>query len=228
LPLLLAFLALGAARYQLALPDISDPSLIARFNDQETVYQLEGILVEPPDVRDTYTNLVIEAESIQPAGQGAPQPAHGRLLARVPNLGDEHYGDRLRLQGTLVTPPETEGFSYRDYLYRQQVFSLMEWPRLEILQHGQGNPWLVALYTFRDRLVLLVYRLYPDPEASLLAGILLGVETGIPGAVSRAFRDTGTAHIIAISGENVIIFNPSLTNNLVFENLWPDKSTDYR
>jgi competence protein ComEC len=61
------------------------------------------------------------------------------------------------------------------------------------------------LYAFRDRAFSLVYRLYPDPEASLLAGILLGIETGIPRSVTRAFQDTGTAHIIAISGFNITI-----------------------
>ena len=39
----------------------------------------------------------------------------------------------------------------------------------------------------------------------MLAGILLGVETGIPEAVQQAFRDTGTSHIIAISGFNIAI-----------------------
>jgi len=54
----------------------------------------------------------------------------------------------------------------------------------------------------RQRAVDLVYQYWPDPEASLLAGILLGVETGILADVAAAFRDTGTAHIIAISGQN--------------------------
>jgi predicted membrane metal-binding protein len=40
---------------------------------------------------------------------------------------------------------------------------------------------------------------------SLLAGILLGDEGGIPQDVKQAFQDTGTAHVIAISGFNVAI-----------------------
>ena len=39
----------------------------------------------------------------------------------------------------------------------------------------------------------------------MLAGILLGVEAGIPPEVQAAFRDTGTSHIIAISGFNIAI-----------------------
>jgi hypothetical protein len=49
-----------------------------------------------------------------------------------------------------------------------------------------------------------VYTLWPDPEASLLAGILLGVESGIPADVKEAFAATGTSHIIAFSGFNIV------------------------
>jgi competence protein ComEC len=45
----------------------------------------------------------------------------------------------------------------------------------------------------------------PDPEASLLSGILLGIESGIQPDVRKAFNDTGTSHIIAISGFNITI-----------------------
>jgi competence protein ComEC len=205
IPLLLLGATLGAARYQLALPNLSDPSLLANFNDQEAVFQVEGVLAEPPDVRDTYTNLRIETERIRLAGEPSFQSVHGLLLAHVAFSGDWRYGDRLRLQGQLITPPEFEGFSYRDFLYRQDIYTLMDWARVERIQRGQGSPWLAAVYVLKERALSTLYRLYPDPEAALLAGILLGVENGIPRQVSQAFRDTGTAHIIAISGFNITI-----------------------
>jgi competence protein ComEC len=40
----------------------------------------------------------------------------------------------------------------------------------------------------------------PEPQASLLTGILLGDDAGIPKSVQEAFRTTGTSHVIAISG----------------------------
>jgi competence protein ComEC len=62
-----------------------------------------------------------------------------------------------------------------------------------------------GIFGLKSRAVAVLYQLWPDPEASLLAGILLGVETGIPDHVQQAFRDTGTSHIIAISGFNITI-----------------------
>ncbi|MBI2331720.1 MAG: ComEC/Rec2 family competence protein, partial [Chloroflexi bacterium] len=55
------------------------------------------------------------------------------------------------------------------------------------------------------RLIENTYHLFQDPEASLLAGILFGVDTGLPKRLQDAFKNTGTAHIIAISGFNIAI-----------------------
>ncbi len=57
-----------------------------------------------------------------------------------------------------------------------------------------------TLYYLRERTHAMVYRHWKDPEDSLISGILLGIERGIPVPVQKAFRDTGTSHIIAISG----------------------------
>jgi predicted membrane metal-binding protein len=40
----------------------------------------------------------------------------------------------------------------------------------------------------------------PEPQASLLTGILLGDDSGIPKSVQDTFRTTGTSPILAISG----------------------------
>jgi competence protein ComEC len=74
-----------------------------------------------------------------------------------------------------------------------------------LLSTKQGNPAWALLYSLKDYALNTIYRIFPDPEASLLAGILLGVETGIPEAVQEAFQATGTSHIIAISGFNIAI-----------------------
>jgi competence protein ComEC len=58
---------------------------------------------------------------------------------------------------------------------------------------------------FHNSILKRIYKLFPEPEASLLAGILLGADKSIPGEVQQAFKNTGTSHIIAISGFNIAI-----------------------
>jgi len=207
--LLFAVLALGAARYQSAQPEVN-PGFIGWYNDGELPLVVEGTVATQPDERDAYTNLRLEADQLHPVGEWTFTPVEGTLLARVPPGGGWRYGDRVRLQGWLLTPFEKEEFSYREYLARQGVYSYLSCANkpegcARLLRHGQGNPILAAIYDLRARALEVVYQLFPDPEASLLAGILLGIEGGIPESVQQAFNQTGTAHIIAISGFNFAI-----------------------
>ena len=78
-------------------------------------------------------------------------------------------------------------------------------PKLRTFPVDGGNPIRRAIYAFKDKALENIYLIFPDPEASLLAGILLGVDTGLPKDLQQAFKDTGTAHIIAISGFNIAI-----------------------
>jgi len=204
IPFLIA-IPLGALRYQAALPDLTEPSFIAQYNDSGKTLVVTGVVTAFPDRRDHYINLRVETERIHPADDFRAAPVHGLLLARIPPQEDVHYGDRVVLRGQVLTPPEGETFSYRDYLSRQGVYSYMPRPGFGVLERGQGNPLLQAIYAIKEHALATVYRLWPDPEASLFAGILLGVESGIPAPVQDAFKATGTTHIIAISGFNITI-----------------------
>ena len=138
----------------------------------------------------------------------------GKVLVQALPGGSWQYGDRVRLRGYLRTPFESENFSYRDYLAQQGTYSIIKPQQIERLAAGQGNLLLAGLYSLRTRAVATAYRLWPDPEASLLAGVLLGVDKGIPQPVLQAFQDTGTAHIIAISGFNMAILSGLLAATL--------------
>ncbi|MFZ5887025.1 MAG: ComEC/Rec2 family competence protein, partial [Chloroflexota bacterium] len=200
--ILLIAASLGAARYQFSVPRF-DAFHIAFYNDRNYDLLITGYLIEPPDYRDTYTNLRIQVTKVD-TGDGDLEAA-GLLLVRVPANQIFEYGQMVRLRGKVKTPPENEDFSYREYLARQGIHSYMPTAAVTVLPKQAGNPLLRALYAFKERSLTNIYRLFPDPEASLLAGILLGVDTGLTKELQQAFKNTGTAHIIAISGFNISI-----------------------
>jgi len=195
-------LCLGGVRYQMSVPRFN-AFHIAFYNDREYDLLITGTLIEAPDYRDKYTNLRVQVKAVD-TGDG-DLPVSGLLLVRASNNQVFHYGEILRLRGKLKTPPENEEFSYRDYLAGKNIHSYMSTAEVTILPGSGGNPISVALYEFKDKALENIYRLFPDPESSLLAGILLGVDTGLTGELQQAFKNTGTAHIIAISGFNISI-----------------------
>jgi competence protein ComEC len=200
--ILLFALFLGAARYQFSVPHF-DAYHIAFYNDRDYDLLITGILIEPPDYRDNYTNLRLNVSKVDTGDNELS--VHGLILVRVSNNQTYEYGDILRLRGKLKTPPENEDFSYRDYLAAKNIHSYMTSAEVTILPGKGGNPIVAALYAFKQRSLDNIYRMFPDPESSLLAGILLGVDTGLTDKLQQAFKNTGTAHIIAISGFNMSI-----------------------
>jgi competence protein ComEC len=162
---------------------------------------VEGIVVGEPDTRDAYTNLRVEADRLIIADQPT-RTVKGLVLVQAPPFTDYRYGDRVRAEGKLQTPTSTSDFDYREYLARQDVYSLMSRPRVSVLVRGQGFAPLAWLYSFKARAKNVIAQTLrvPEPQASLLTGILLGDDSGIPKSVQDAFRTTGTSHIIAISG----------------------------
>lgn len=199
----IGILFIGAARYEAAQPEIG-PDDLAFYNDLGNWVEIRGLLEKPPVPKDGYIELLVGVADLI-LSDGSSQQVNGLLLARTEYGADFHYGDRILLSGELTTPAEYEDFSYREYLARQGVYSLMPFAVAEKLESGHGNLIWTSLYALRERGVEILYRLYPAREAALLAGILLGDESGISEKVKNAFNETGTRHIIAIPGFNISI-----------------------
>lgn len=194
---------LGAARYQAVVP-VFNAFDLAWYNDRDYDTLITAWVTEPPDRRDNYANLRVRATGID-TGDGTDLEVDGLLLARVDPNEEYQYGEIVRLRGQLETPAENEEFSYRDYLAREGVYSIMSSADVTVLPGKEGNFFTASLYALKGYALETIYHIFPDPEASLLAGILLGVDNGLPRDLQQAFKDTGTAHIIAISGFNIAI-----------------------
>jgi len=193
------FLLLGSIRYTLSLPDLSDPDHIAAYRDQGEVI-LWGRVVSEPDVRDTYTNLRLAVDRVRI--EEKEHPVGGMVLVRAPRYPSYAYGDELEAEGRLETPPVFDDFSCRDYLARRGIHGMVGWPKITLLSRGGGSRVVRMLLAVKARIQATIARILPEPEASLLTGILLGVESGIPERVKDAFSTSGTMHVIAISGFN--------------------------
>lgn len=196
----LCLFALGAARLDLAQRPLAADHIARRIGDGRLV--ISGLVDSLPDPRATYVNLRVSVDS---ARQGATaEPASGRVLVQAPLSGRYRYGDRVQITGALTLPPAYDDFSYRDYLARRGIHALLRAESVEVVGRG-GRPWLRAIYALRERSAAIIEEVLPSPQAPVLAGILLGDESGIPKDVREAFNRTGASHVIAISGANIAV-----------------------
>jgi competence protein ComEC len=148
----------------------------------------------------------------------------GNALLRPGVDSEWQLGDVLRFNAAPKTPFESEDFSYRDYLERSGIYSVIYFPvNITRVDTGQAHWFDLMLERLRLKASNTVFAIYPQPESGLMAGILLGNDNDLPDPVSRAYRDTGTAHIIAISGFNMVMLTKLIT--LLFSKVFNRKKT---
>ncbi|MDX1520507.1 MAG: ComEC family competence protein, partial [Anaerolineae bacterium] len=190
----------GVSRFLIAQPHI-DERHIAFFNDAPQPITLTGTVADFPDVRPYHVNLRLEAETIRIGDE--VQPVEGLVLVRAARYPEFSYGDRLEVQGRPETPPIFEDFSYRDYLARFDIYTIIRRPQVALVESNQGNPFWAMMFDFKKQAAATLNQLLAEPFASLLNGILLGIRSGIPDDLYEQFNSTGTSHVIVISGSNI-------------------------
>ncbi len=177
-------------------------SPLAAYNDSGGL-TITGRVIAEPDIRDEITLLRVRAKTVEQAGQ--VNPTRGDVLVRAPSTTPAGYGDTVRATGQLTTPGVYDTFSYADYLAQRGVFSVLRDTAVEVVQPGRGNPVYAWLLQQKARAADSINRAMPEPMAGLMVGILLGNERGLSPELQADFAATGAAHIVAISGFNMVI-----------------------
>ena len=137
-----------------------------------------------------------------------------KLLIRFQDLQPLRYGKHLTLTGILRQPQSERnpgGFDYRAYLARQKVSCIITHQGL--LQIGEQSGilplrWIEAIRLKTERIIDNAYSgLDISPSnvihAQLLKGILLGKRSDLPTETLAIFRNSGTFHVLAVSGLHV-------------------------
>jgi competence protein ComEC len=75
---------------------------------------------------------------------------------------------------------------------------------------------LSVLYSFKHHFDISIERLLPQPDASMLEGILLGERRGLPAAVTQALVIAGLIHIVILSGYSMSVVSEGVVRSLRF------------
>lgn len=72
------------------------------------------------------------------------------------------------------------------------------------------------LNTIRELITSAVQQSLPEPQASLLLGMLVGVKSQFPPNFYEALRVTGTIHVVVVSGYNITVLANIIARSLPF------------
>jgi competence protein ComEC len=129
------------------------------------------------------------------------QTASGRLLVEAPEPVPElPVGREVRARGTLREPPPWQA----EYLRQYGIGEVLEAERIELTSRRRGGVAALA-DTVRDRAEAALERGMPEPEAALARGFVLGQDDRIDPETIDDFKRSGLAHLLAVSGQNVLL-----------------------
>lgn len=127
----------------------------------------------------------------------------GRTLVEAPRIpADTSTGDRLGVSGSLRSPPDW----MNGYLEVQGVTRVVEADTVRPLPGARAGftGWMDAI---RDRAEAALGFGIGQPEAALARGFVLGQDQAIGEDVADQFRASGLAHLLAVSGQNILLLS---------------------
>lgn len=192
--------ALGLVRTEIFTEAEAHRSL-AQYAGKDQV--VEGRVVNDPERRETSLHAYLAVNAV---GSDVVQ---GKLLILLPREAEVLFGDTVRVQGDIVLPEAFETdtgrlFDYPGYLRARGVSAVMYFAVLEDRVPG-GFSLRRTLFDIKHTFEHSLRRLLPEPDVSLMEGILLGERRGVPEDLNRALIVAGLIHIVVLSGYNISI-----------------------
>jgi len=227
--ILIAFAAVGALVWNLRhFGPPGDP--LSRYSTArpERRYLLEG-RVRRPNLHLAgagYTSFLLDVDRVG-VGGSTPVPLCGGLLVRWIEPGRPVYTDeRVRVQGALkhtlghVNPGIQD---FEDYLRRRGIHSAVRVRGPEAVERTASGRWWRPGYwasRLRDLEARRLARAVPDSALPFVLTVWLGGRGQIQDQEYQVYVDSGTAHILAVSGIHIgiVFISVSFLLRLVIRN----------
>jgi competence protein ComEC len=185
------------------------PNHISQYLDLETKVSVQGKIADDPDIREDKTFLIMNAEKISFRNRAYQTTGHIILKIKEPSYQFD-YGDEVKTTGYLYEPSSRRNpgaFDYRRYLNRKDIYGMLTLAKaegVEIIGRNEGSIFQSKLIIpLREWIQDVFDKTLTGDHKALLSGFLLGETKEISSRVYTMFRDTGTVHLLAVSGSNV-------------------------
>lgn len=157
---------------------------------------VSGRIVSHPEIQNGQQSFYLATNTIDEA------PNKYKILLQTFPLPVFEYGTTV---STVVLLKADEESSYLRYLRKDSVVAIAQ-TKSEVELIKEPSPSLLgSLYKFRDNVSTRINSLFPEPTAGLMNGLLLGLRIQLSDDLKENLKNSGTTHIIALSGFNITI-----------------------
>lgn len=178
-------------------------------HEKQTPDKIIGVVSSIPVKGERYTKTEFQITSVYKKGKW--EKATGTIITSFEEKTDQvlNYGDELQISAALREPGKTKnpgGFNYAQYLSRKNIFHLCYAKKEEyqfIRNVGVNLFYDLAIKTKIKLLDLLKGHQLNGQELAIASSLLLGYDEEISDEIQKAYSDTGTIHVLSVSGMHI-------------------------
>ncbi|SYZ74030.1 membrane hypothetical protein [Candidatus Zixiibacteriota bacterium] len=185
------------------------PGHISHFVDDNRKYTIYGTIDDWPDLKENRTDIIIRVDSLGRENNLYHTLGRLRLSLGTPSTRFQ-YGDRIIFEANLYSLKGNRngsGFDYRRYLNLRGIFAAAYLPNqfsIQIDPVGRHN-YRRLIGGIRNEIMETFQADLDSNSAALAGGFLIGETKNIAPRIYTLFRDSGTLHLLAVSGSNVAL-----------------------
>ncbi|HXK40489.1 MAG TPA: ComEC/Rec2 family competence protein [Candidatus Paceibacterota bacterium] len=181
---------------------------------------VNGFVDDETVVKGNRSEMILRAKELV-AGDRTVR-VDDRIMITANRFPKFDYGDAVSATGALRKPTNLGEFDYVAYLKKEGIRTTMFYP--DVVEYpGFELGWseklkinvYKAIFSAKRSFESAVSKSVSEPNASFINGILLGSRQNIPDDLKESFNKTGTTHILAISGYNIMIISWAVLTGLV-------------
>jgi competence protein ComEC len=176
---------------------------VAGFVRYEPFTHQRGLIAETLPTR-AYEGIVVRSPKRTPYGTRLTVDVGGKFLISTRETMEVRLGDVVAWSCAAQTVAPEPGPGYDDYLrVRGIAYRCTSHVAPVVVGHRPPPVSARSIDALRGAVRDRAQALYPEPESSMLMGLLVGETDGLAADLTEAFRQTGTSHILAVSGYNI-------------------------
>lgn len=184
--------------------------------EKDTIQAYLGIVNAEVQIRKKTFKTEITIQAIQTKGKW--KTASGNLLLYIrkdttiknPKI-NLFYGDKILVRGSpqlVKSMGNPNAFDYVKYLKLQNIYHqhFIQMPQFKVISSKNAN-WLMYYAILARQYCDATFRklIGSEREYGLASALVLGIKDGLDSEVIQAYSNTGTTHVLAVSGMHVAL-----------------------
>ena len=177
------------------------------FYKTEEPYIVKGFIDSKPILKNNKLSFIFRTQALQLGNLN--HTCKGNILVYLKAKENLYYGEELILRGNIYRPfkgKDVRRQSYRDYLYNQDIWFIMNLKtKADVVKLNKNRGLILKRFALWLNIKMedIIFKHVSRLPASILDAMILGERRNIPAFINNSMIKSGTVHILLVSGFNV-------------------------